>query len=268
MHSKLDSDFFTPARPRIFAHRGFAGEYPENTMVSFRAAADAGARYFELDVHMTRDGEIVVSHDENLGRMCDRLGLIREMTWAEVARADAGYRFSPDGGGRFPFRGRAIAVPRLAEVLGAFSSVQTLIEIKQDSPSLVARMLGVIDRAAARKRVLVASEQQVPIDELRALAPGIPTNLPYGEVAEFMQALAARDGAYRPRGDALQVPPDYQGWNLITAESVAFAHRAGLEVHAWTINNESEMRALLALGVDGLITDYPARALAAAAAPR
>jgi glycerophosphoryl diester phosphodiesterase len=237
-------------------------------MPSFRAAKSAGAQYFELDVHMTSDGEIVVSHDESLVRNCGCEGTIRELQWSRIAKADAGYAFSADGGVTHPFRGRGIGLPRLAEVLAEFPEVRVLIEVKQKSPSLVAAMLSVIDSAGARRRVLIASELQEPIDELRRLAPGVPTNFPYGEVAEFLQAMAARRTDFRPRASALQIPPEYQGWRLVTPDSVAFAHRLGVEVHVWTVNDEPTIDELLNLGVDGIITDFPARALALVRARR
>jgi glycerophosphoryl diester phosphodiesterase len=237
-------------------------------MPSFRAAAGAGAQYFELDVHMTRDGEIVVSHDETLQRNCGRDGTIRDLEWSRIAEADAGYAFTADSGATHPFRGRGIRIPRLAEVLEGFPAVRVLIEIKQKTPSLVRAMLGVVDAAGARRRVLIASELQEPISELRGLAPAMPTNFPYGEVAEFLQAMAARRTDYRPRADALQIPPEYEGWKLVTPDSIAFAHRAGVEVHVWTVNDERAMNEFLDMGVDGIITDFPARGLSAARARR
>jgi glycerophosphoryl diester phosphodiesterase len=260
----FDSDFFAPPRPRIFGHRGAAGEFPENTMVSFEQAVHAGAPYLELDVHMSRDGEIVVSHDEGLTRTCGRDAPIREMTWAEIQAADAGYMLTFDGGATFPFRGRSIGVPRLSEVLGAFGDVYYLIEIKQTEPSLVAQLLAIVNASGLRRRVLIASEFDAPIGVVRDLAPQIPTNFPYGEVAEFLQAMAGHRPGYQPRGAALQIPPEYQGWRLVTPESVEFAHRAGVELHVWTVNVESEMNRLLECGVDGLISDFPARALGVA----
>ncbi len=257
---KLDTDFLSLTRSRAMAHRGSAGTHPENTMVSFQAAADAGARYFELDVHMTRDGEIVVCHDEDLERTCGRAGRVSEMPWAEVARADAGYAFSPDGRS-FPFRSRGIAIPRLADVLAAFPAIRFVIEVKQTAPSLVQSLLDVIARAAMQRMVLIASEHHQPLGEVRALAPQIPTNFASREVAGFLQAMAAKDDRYAPPGDALQIPIEYESWRLVTPESIAFAHRAGVEVHVWTVNEEAEMRELLAMGVDGLISDYPARLL-------
>ncbi len=115
------------------------------------------------------------------------------------------------------------------------------------------------------KRVIVASEHQHPLDKIRGLAPKIPTNFSSGEVAEFVRALQSDEHPKGPLGAALQIPPAYGAIKLVTAESVAAAHRLGLEVHVWTVNEEIDMRDLFAMGVDGLISDYPARLLGVAA---
>ena len=141
---------------------------------------------------MTRDGEIVVSHDDHLERTCGRAGVIREMTYAELAAADAGRMFTLDGA-NFPFRDKGIRVPRLAEVLAAFPKLRIEIEVKQIAPSVVAPMLDVIDRAGMRRSVFVASEHQQPLDEVRMLAPEIPTNFSYFESGGFFQAMVSRD---------------------------------------------------------------------------
>jgi len=260
VRNPIDSDFFKLPLPRAIGHRGSAGTHPENTLESFRAAAATGAPYIEFDVHMTRDGEIVVAHDEHLQRMCGLERVIPEMTHAEVAVADAGRMFTNDGAS-FPFRDKGIGIPRLEDVLGSFPKLQMIIEIKQIAPSLVAPMLQVIERAGMRRKVLVASEHQEPLDEVRKRAPEIPTNFSYLESGLFFQAMAARDANYRPPGAALQIPPNYESWQLVTVESVEFAHRIGIEVHVWTVNEESEMTKLLDMGVDGIISDYPARLL-------
>ncbi|HEY6417873.1 MAG TPA: glycerophosphodiester phosphodiesterase [Candidatus Binataceae bacterium] len=258
MRDRHNSEFLILPRPRAIGHRGSAGTHPENTLVSFQAAVDCGARYLELDVHMTRDGEIVVSHDEELSRACGRDAAIRHLSYAELASADAGHTFTPDERS-YPFRGRGIAVPLLADVFAAFPAIRVVVEVKQTEPSLVAPMLQVIDRAGMREMVMVASEHQKPLDEIRALAPGIPTNFCYGEVAGFLQAMVAKSGDYAPPAQALQIPPVYESWQMVTAESVGFAHQLGVEVHVWTVNDAVEMNRLLDLGVDGIISDYPAR---------
>ena len=261
MPNHIDSDFFKLPLPRAIGHRGSAGTHPENTLESFRAAATAGAPYIEFDIHMTRDGEVVVAHDDHLERMCGIQRTIPEMSHAEVAAADAGRMFTIDSAS-FPFRDKGIGIPRLSDVLAAFPKLRMIIEIKQITPSLVAPMLEVIDRAGMRRNVLVASEHQEPLDEVRKLAPEIPTNFSYLESGLFFQAMAARDANYRPPGAALQIPPNYESWQLVTSDSVEFAHRSGIEVHVWTVNEESEMTKLLDMGVDGIISDYPGRLLA------
>jgi glycerophosphoryl diester phosphodiesterase len=164
-------------------------------------------------------------------------------------------------GTSFPFRDKGIRIPRLADVLAALPKLRMIIEIKQIAPSLVAPMLEVIDRAGMRRNVLVASEHQEPLDEIRKLAPDIPTNFSYLESGLFFQAMAARDANYRPPGAALQIPPSYESWQLVTSDNVEFAHSIGIEVHVWTVNEESEMTNLLNMGADGIISDHPARLL-------
>lgn len=260
------NEFFAGPYPRIFAHRGASGDFPENTLPSFAAAADLGVAYIELDVHMTRDGRIVVAHDDDLERVAGQAGRIAELSFDEISSYDAGYNFVAPGRGGFPFRGQGVRVPELAEVFARCPRQRFVIEIKQTAPSLVPALLAVIEAAGMAARVLVASEDQRPIDEMREAASGIPTNLPTAETGELFRSLAPGAEPYRPRGAALQIPPEYHGWKLATAESVAAAHRLGLEVHVWTVNEPAAMRALLEIGVDGIITDFPDRALALVAA--
>jgi glycerophosphoryl diester phosphodiesterase len=262
MRPELKTDFFDGPWPRVMAHRGASGEYPENTLAAFTAARDLSAPYIELDVQMTRDGRVIVAHDEDLRRVGGQARPIREMTLAELSAIDAGYNFAPPGVDGFPFRGRGIRVPELAEVFAACPAQLFIVEIKQTSPSMVRALLDVIDRAAMSRQVLIASEHQAPIDEVRAAARAMPTNFPTPEVAAFMMSLAPGAPPFTPRGDALQVPPVHEGWKIVTLESVAAAHRIGVEVHVWTVNEEAEMRAMLAAGADGIISDYPDRVMA------
>lgn len=255
-----DTDFFSPKRSRAMAHRGASGTWPENTMAAFKAAHDLGIRYIELDVHMTRDRRVVVHHDPDLARTAGRAEMICDLGYDELSNADAGYCFVASDRG-YQFRGQGLKVPMLFEVLSAFPDTYFVIEIKQTQPSLVETMLEVIDKAGMRRRVLVASEHQQPLDEIRTLAPGIPTNFSSREVGDFFQALVSRMAGYVPPGDALQIPIEYEKFTLVTPESVAAASRVGVEMHVWTVNDEAEMRGLLDLGVDGIITDFPERLL-------
>ncbi len=257
MHKHFDTEFFDLPLPRLFAHRGASGDYPENTMPAFRAAHAAAVPYIELDVHITRDGEIVVVHDEDLLRVAGKAGRIEEMNLADVCAADAGFNFSPDGK-QYAFRGDGVCVPTLREVLETFPQQFFVIEIKPIAPSLVAPLLAVLRDTKMTRRALIASEHQPPLDQVRALAPRIPTGFSADEVRGFLMSLPPGAPSFTPAGAALQIPPEYQSMKLVTAESVTAAHRLGVEVHVWTVNEAAQMRELLAMGVDGIMTDYPA----------
>lgn len=249
-------------RPRLFAHRGASGLHPENTLPSFAAGLADGADRLELDVHATADGHVVVLHDPVVDRTTDGTGEVRRLPLAALRRLDAGHRFRA-ADGTFPFRGRGITVPTLDELLAAHPGVPLNIEIKQDDPPIEAAVLAVLDRHGARESTLLAAEHAHIMHRIRAAAPDVVTSFSAQEVGEFVFRL--RDGRladYRPAGVALQVPPSFEGTAIVTAESVAAAHRLGLEVHVWTINDPGEMEALLDLGVDALMTDLPAVAAA------
>lgn len=249
-------------RPRLFAHRGGSLIAPENTLAAFAAGLAAGADRLELDVHATADGHVVVLHDATVDRTTDGSGEVRSLALAELARLDAGFRFT-DESGAFSYRSRGVRVPTLAELLGAFPETPLNIEIKQNEPPIEEAVLAVLDRFGARRRVLLAAEEASIMERIRAAAPEVPTSFSALEVADFIGRLGNRDWrGYRPPGIALQIPPAYEGIELVTAESVAAAHALGLEVHVWTIDDPAEMEALLALGMDGLMTDVPQRAAA------
>jgi glycerophosphoryl diester phosphodiesterase len=260
MKKDLDTDFFSAPRPRVMAHRGASGEYPENTMPAFGAAVAAGADYIELDVHCTRDGEVVVVHDDRLSRIASDNRLVREMTLAELEAVDAAFNFSHDGIG-WPFRGQGIRVPRLAEVFQSWSGLRFVVEFKPHDPAIADATLEVVRRTGMGRRVLFASEHLPPIERVRKLAPQFPTNLTAAEIFVFMQALSSGAPPSAAAGDALQIPPEHRGLKLATPEVIAAAHQNGLEVHVWTINHPTKMKEMLSLGVDGIITDYPSRLL-------
>jgi glycerophosphoryl diester phosphodiesterase len=249
-------------RPRLFAHRGGAREAPENTLEAFAGGLRAGADRLELDVHGTADGAVVVIHDATLDRTTDGTGEVRALPLAEVRACDAGYHFR-DARGAASFRGRSVRVPTLAELLERFPGVPLNIEIKQHEPAIEEAVLAVLDRFAARAQVLLAAEQPPIMERIRARAPGMLTGSSVADVVAFAEAWEAeRLEDYRHPGAALQVPPDFLGRPLVTAEMVERAHRLGVEVHVWTIDEAGEMERLLALGVDGIMTDLPTVAAA------
>lgn len=250
--------YFDRPRPRVFGHRGAAGVAPENTLPSFALAAALGAGYLELDVWGTRDGVVVVLHDPTLDRTTDGCGPVCEQSFAAIAALDAGCRFTPDGT-CFPYRGQGIRVPTLESVLRGFPACGFNIEIKQAQPSLVEAVVDLLDRTGTADRALLAAEHDVVMRAIRAAAgTRIATGSSAEEVAVFIDRCARDDWAgYAPPGRALQIPPAFGNVALVTPATVAAAHRFGTEIHVWTINDAAEIDRLLALGVDGVMSDFP-----------
>jgi len=247
---------FHGRKPRLFGHRGAAGVAPENTLPSFRRALADGVDVFELDVHATRDGEVVVLHDALLDRTTDGAGPVAAITYAELARHDAGYRFTPDGGATFPFRGQGIRVPRLGDLLAEFPEVPLNIEIKVPGDALRDAVVAMV--RAARAPIVLAAEHDVIMQAIRHAAPELPTSLAAGEVAAFIFGLAEGRTPPLPAGAvALQIPPSFGDVTLVTPETVAAAHALGAEMHVWTINDAAEAARLLDLGCDAVMTDVP-----------
>ncbi len=252
--------YFGPPHPLLFGHRGASGERPENTLPAFERAAAQGVAALETDVHLTRDGEVVVFHDADLARTTDGEGLVAEHSLAELRALDAGHRFSPDGGRSFPFRGQGIRVPTLGELFEAFPALRINVEIKAESEPLIEATL---DLVAPRAEITLLAAAEDPTMralrgavEKRGALPAMGASV--GDVLGFVRA-ALGEGAPPAGPMALQVPPSFGGDPLVTPELLAFAHARGVHVHVWTVNEAAEMRRLLALGVDGLMSDFPAR---------
>lgn len=256
----MTSRYLTPSKPRFFAHRGASGSFPENTLPAFLAATRAGMPYLELDVWATADAHIVTHHDETLLRLCGDPRRLPELTLAELQRLDAGYTFTLDGGSSYPFRDQGVKIPTLSEVLNACPQSRFNIEIKDPNPEAAAGAVQAIRAAGREADVLLAAEDHQILQRLRPLCPGIPTSLSFAEAADFFAWLenGCRD-PYRAPGVALQIPEVYGHRQLVTAESIAAAHAVGLEVHVWTVNQTADIQRLLALGVDGIMSDFPER---------
>jgi glycerophosphoryl diester phosphodiesterase len=250
----MATQFINGPKPRLFGHRGASGTMPENTLPSFSEALAAGADRLELDVHLSADEEVIVLHDPYLDRTTDGQGPAARLRLAELRELDAGYQFQ-SADGAFPFRGRRIRIPTFAEVLTHFSKIPLNIELKVDEPVLVAAVKRLLDRHDAVARVLLAAEHQSLMDRIRVAMPEVLTGMCTNEVLEFWGN--GGNPNYQSRGYALQIPVTYAGIPIITQQFVDIAHAAKMEVHAWVINDEAEMRQLVDIGVDGIMTDFP-----------
>ena len=238
----MSAEYFAPARPRVLAHRGLALEAPENTLLAFAKAVAAGAVYVETDVNESADGVAVVSHDADLSRVAGRKVRVNQLTMSELRRVDLGH-------------GQGFC--SLAEALDAFPGTMFNIDVK--SPGAVAPTIAAIASASAIPRVLVSSfSERRRVDAIAGL-PGVATST---SARRFVPALlAGKIGSgfalRRSLGGvvAVQVPERALGLRVTTARMIGQLHAAGVEMHVWTVNDPQRMRELLAMGVDGLVTD-------------
>ena len=251
----------TSARLEVHAHRGGAGLAPENTLAAFRKALELGVDALEMDLHVTRDGAVVVIHDETLDRTTDGRGDVGDLSLEAVKRSDAGGKFAP------AFRGER--VPTLREVIDLVKAtgngrVRLDLELKyhQDRPGkpedFEERVLAVLRETRFVERVNVISFHHPTLTKLKGQEPRIRTGLLAG----------GRQAPQDPVALVRRYQADYYSPSLhhITAEAVAALHQADIPIVPWTVNEAAEMRRIMALGIgtlagDGIATDFPDRLL-------
>ncbi|MGI8648758.1 MAG: glycerophosphodiester phosphodiesterase [Rubrobacter sp.] len=253
-----------------YAHRGGAGNAPENTLVAFELGVGKGAAGLEMDVHLTRDGELVVIHDGEVDRTTDGRGRVCTMGLREVRLLDAGHRFEADGG--HPYRGRDVKIPTFCEVLKRFPKSLVNVEIKADEPEAGISLLEALRRYDATGRTVVASVSHRKMRRFRrdakrqarewkareGEAAGVATSASLFEVLVFYLASLVGFEVFVPVSYvALQVPVEYRGITVVTPRFLRAAHSRGLRVDVWTVDEAEEMHRLVALGVDGIMTDRP-----------
>lgn len=272
---------WAPGRPLQIAHQGGAAEAPSSTIFAFATALSSGAEMFELDVHATADGQLVVLHDATVDRCTDGSGQVDQLTADEIRRLDAARWFEPGVGvapgrhdavytlrgiatGHRPpphgFTARDFGVPTLDEVLRRFPGVPVNVDIKQTAPqtqpyeAALAEVLRRLDRTAD---VMVASFSDAALAEFRGLAPAVATSASPAEVLAFWTYVHEGGPAPQITYAALQVPEFFDGLLVVSDRFVDGAHEAGLAVHVWTVDDPAAMHRLLDLGVDGIVTDRP-----------
>jgi glycerophosphoryl diester phosphodiesterase len=241
------------SRRLVIAHRGASAYAPENTIPAFQLAVDQGADAIELDVRVTRDGVPVVLHDATTARTTDIAVDLAQATASQLRVADAGARFSPDHGETFPWRGRAVRVPTLAEVLEATPDLPLLIEIKEPRGQTEVRR--VLEAHAVVHRVVVASADWHALAAFRG--GGFSLGASRREIA---RAYAGALTGVRPRTVAyrvLSVPQFFHGLPVPTRRFVAAAHRHGCPVHVWTVDDSAAAQRLWEVGVSGIVTNVP-----------
>jgi len=253
-YSRRPGRTYLAGAPLLVAHRGGSRIAPENTMQAFRAAVDQwGADMLELDVRLTRDGVVVVIHDETVDRTSDGTGPVASFSLEELQELDAGYRFV-DPSGDAAFRGQGVRIPTLDELLEDLPAMRLNIEAKE--PQVAGPLVELIRRHGAEDRCLVAAE----FERCRRAARGYPG--PWGASRHhvflfwFLHHLPG-GSPYTPGADVLQVPQSWKGLQIVTPSFVRAAHALNLPVQVWTVDDPDDMRRLLAMGVDGIQSDRP-----------
>jgi glycerophosphoryl diester phosphodiesterase len=254
------------SRPLVYAHRGGAALRPENTLAAFDHGLTLGADGLELDVHLSRDGVVVVHHDDTLDRTTDAAGPIGALSAADLARVDAGCRFTLTAD-VFPYRGLGWGVPTLRQVLSRYP-VPLIIELKTPDPALAQATVEEIRAARAVDRVAVGSYSYRALREVRRLEPRLATGAAQEETRWALYRSwvrwPVRNAAYRE----FQVPERSGRTIIVTPRFIEGAHDAGLPVKVWTVNERADIDRLLGWGVDAIISDRPDIAVSAVQARR
>jgi glycerophosphoryl diester phosphodiesterase len=251
--------FLAGLHPTIhISHRGGAALAPENTLAAFRNAVSFRTDMLELDLQVTADGVLVVSHDDTLERCTDAEGPIDQRTFADLATVDAGYRFTPDGGQTFPFRGQGVRIPSLSQVLEEFPGLRLNLDVKANTEGIEHLLAEAVRRAGAMDRVCVGSEDDaLSVRILAALPDAVHF---YPRDAGIHAVLRLKSGAKLPADDPFRVmdlPLFHEGRRVVDFALCEAARAQGRWVNVWTVDDPNEMRRLKADGAGGIMTDRP-----------
>jgi len=258
--SKRGQNFFVPGKYSVdvIAHRGGGGQWPGETLFAFRNAVNADV--LEMDVRITSDDKLVLMHNASVNDTTDGVGLVRSMKLTEIQKLDAGYKWTNDGGVTYPFRGLRIQVPTLEETLQEFKPKRMNIEIKGWHPfkgeRLAAHFCELLASAGMDDKVLVASFHTDILRTIRKLSAKIATSAATFDLFKFVLGSKLGKPA-KVEAEAIQISSEILNIRTIDQTLLKNAHNAGLELHAWTINDRAEMRRLIDITVDGIITDFP-----------
>ena len=228
--------FFASPRPLVFAHRGGAALGPENTLAAFTHAVALGADGIELDVRASKDGRVVVHHDETLDRTTRLRGPVSRVSADELARAD---------------------VPELSAVLRACPDVRVIVEIKVNDPEFGRLVVNELRKANAIERACVGGFRGTVLRAVRSEEAALATSAAREEVRLALYRSWVRWPVMRPSYAGYQVPERSGTTRVVSRRFISDAHAAALGVQVWTVNDEADARRLLDWGVDALITDRP-----------
>lgn len=256
----------------IIAHRGSSREFPENTLESFQRALEIYPHaVLEMDVWPSRDGHIIIMHDELLQGSTSGVGPVYSLSLKELKELEAGYAVTFDGGRTYPFRGKGIRIATLEEVLTSFPQARMSIDIKYNDRDFARSVVSFLEEHKAADRVILGSFHNRIVSLVRGLNKYIATSFSKKEILLFFLLSTLRlSSLFNPEGDAIMMPeysdgdhPEkmdeifFQGIRVLTPALVRQAHQKGLAVFIWTVDREDNMRRLIQWGVDGIVSNVP-----------
>lgn len=254
-------DLFNEHGFAVLAHRAGLGHGPQNTVEAALIADSLGADYIEMDVHRTSDGVFVTIHNPTIDATTNGTGVVSDMTFDQLQTFDAGYGYMSNEDIN-PFVGKGVMIPALEAVFGALPHAKYNLEIKPDDAAFAVPFCALLRKHGMEGQVFVASFNEKPMEAFRQACPEIPTSLTIQEIKLFVYLQKIGLSNLAPlHGSALQVPVARDGITIVTPSFIKAAHDRGLKVHVWTVNNADTIKWLDEIGVDGVITDFPERAM-------
>jgi glycerophosphoryl diester phosphodiesterase len=251
---------FRSARPLVIPHGGGDGLFPENTMLAFEKTMAMGADVVDVDVSRSKDGVLIAFHDPTVTRITGQPGRVRDLTFAQLQRLDAGWAFT--SAKKFPFRGKGLTIPSLEDILKRFPSALLSLDLKDESTSMNTPVCDLLTRFGRSNDVFVGSNNDAQILQFRQLCPKVRTSATMVDVYANRDARAANDPNYMPAVTVDQPPYRSGTRTLVDEASLTWAHAHGVAILTWVVNDPKDMEHLIDIGVDGIYTSYPDRLIA------
>ena len=243
----------------VIAHRAGLGLKPDNTVDAAELSLKLGA-VIEIDLHSSKDGHLVVRHDDTVNSTTNGIGRVHDKTLEELKQLDAGYMFDPNKDQSYPYREVGITIPTFQEMIDATPGARYVIEIKQARPSIARQLCQALKENSIDERAIIGSFKHEALEEFRAICPHVATSMSPEEAKLFVGLQKVGLSHLLPvSAQALQVPMTHSNLEIVTPSFIKDAQSRGIKVEVWTINETAEMVSLIDDGVDGIITDYPDR---------
>jgi glycerophosphoryl diester phosphodiesterase len=252
---------FRTGHTLVIPHGGGDGLFPEDTMIAFQRTMAMGADVVDVDLQLAGDGTVIVFHDATVDRMTGAHGDVRDMTYAQLSKLDAGYTFQPAGSDTHPFRSQGVTIPTLDTVLDAFPTTLFSVDLKNESLDIVAPVCAALRAHHRSNDVFVGSNSDPQIFAFRKACPDVRTSAIAADFYAARDARASDDPNFVPAVTVDQPPYRANGRTLVDAASLTWSHAHGIAILTWVVNDEADMRTLVGLGVDGIYTSYPNRLL-------